>query len=62
MGGEFQKYMLSMTLLLGQLEEMMISRRKRKCSLINIAFAATAHVAGTFDIDKNTLTQKIDTT
>jgi len=47
MEGEFQKYVLSMTLLLGQLEEMMISQRKRKCSLINIAFAATAHVAWT---------------
>jgi len=42
--GHFQKHMLSMTLLLGELEEMMISRRKRKCSLINVAFAANAKV------------------
>jgi hypothetical protein len=34
-----------MTLLLGELEKMMMSRKKNECSLINVVDAAKAHIA-----------------
>ncbi len=42
---QFRKQTLSLALLLGKLEEMMMSRRKRERSLIDAAAAANAHAA-----------------